>query len=66
VARDQFAQGWLNNSISLDILAYVLDNETTAKTWSTISTMFKSASMVKVPHLRTALNNTKKKEMSDE
>jgi hypothetical protein len=66
VARDQFAQGWLNNSISLDILAYVLDTETTAETWATISTMFKSASMAKVQHLRTALNNTKKKEMSDE
>jgi hypothetical protein len=32
VARDQFVQGWLDNSISPDILAYVLDAETTAET----------------------------------
>jgi hypothetical protein len=66
VARDQFVQGWLNNSISLDILAYVLDAKTTAETWAIISAMFKSASKAKVSHLRTALNNTKKKEMTAE
>jgi hypothetical protein len=32
VACDQFVQGWLNNSISPDILVYVLDAETMAKT----------------------------------
>jgi hypothetical protein len=47
--RDQFIQGWLNNSISPDILAHVLDKETTAETWDT--TMFKSASKAKVSHL---------------
>jgi hypothetical protein len=66
VARDQFVQGWLNNSISPGILAYVLDTETTAETWATTSAMFKSASKAKVSHLRTALNNTKKKEMTVE
>jgi hypothetical protein len=66
VARDQFVQGWFNNSISPDILAYVLDTETTAETWAIISAMFKSASKAKVSHLRTALNNTKKKEMTAE
>jgi hypothetical protein len=44
VARDQFVQGWLNNSIFPDILAYVLDAETMAKTWAIISAMFKSTS----------------------
>jgi hypothetical protein len=44
VARDQFVKGWLNNSISPDILAHVLDTETTDETWATISAMFKSAS----------------------
>jgi hypothetical protein len=66
VARDQFVQGWLNNSISPDILAYVLDEETTAETWAIISAMFKSAFKAKVSHLRTALNNTKKKKMTVE
>jgi hypothetical protein len=51
VACDQFMQGWLNNSISPDILAYVLDAETTAETWAIIFAMFKSASKAKVPHL---------------
>jgi hypothetical protein len=63
VARDQFVQGWLNNS---DILTYVLDMETMTETWAIISAMFKSASNAKVSHLRTALNNTKKKEMTTE
>jgi hypothetical protein len=66
VARDQFMHGWLNNSISPDILAYVLDAETMAETWAIISAMFKSASKAKVLHLRTSLNNTKKKEMTAE
>jgi hypothetical protein len=63
VAHDQFVQGWLNNSISPDILAHVPDMETTTKTWATISAMLKSASKAKVSHLQTTLNNTKKKEM---
>jgi hypothetical protein len=58
-------QGWLNNSISPDILAHVLDKETTADTWATISAMFAPASKAKVSHLR-SLNNTKKKEMTAE
>jgi hypothetical protein len=44
----------------------VLDAETTAETWGIISAMFKSASKAKVSHLRTALNITKKKEMTAE
>ena len=60
-ARDQFVQGWLNDSLSPDILAHVLDKTSTADTWATISAMFASASKAKVSHLRTALNNTKKK-----
>ncbi|KAK1613284.1 hypothetical protein QYE76_036957 [Lolium multiflorum] len=66
VARDQFVQGWLNNSLSPDILAHVLDKTSTAETWSTISALFASASKAKVSHLRTTLNNTKKKEMTVE
>jgi hypothetical protein len=64
MVRDQFVQGWLNNSIFPDILAYVLDTKTTAETWATISSMFKSASKANVSHLRTAINNSKKKEMT--
>jgi hypothetical protein len=32
VARDQFVQGWLNKSLSPDILAHVLDKTSTAET----------------------------------
>jgi hypothetical protein len=66
IARDQFVQGWLNESFSPDILAHVLDKTSTVETWATISTMFASASKAKVSHLRTSLNNTKKKEMTTE
>jgi hypothetical protein len=66
IARDQFVQGWLNESLSPDIFAHVLDKTSTAETWATISAMFASASKAKVSHLRTALNNTKKKEMTGE
>jgi hypothetical protein len=44
----------------------VLDKETTTDTWATISAMFKFASKAKISHLRTFLNNTKKKEMTVE
>jgi hypothetical protein len=37
VARDQFVQGWLNDSLSPDILAHVLDKTSTTETWATIS-----------------------------
>ena len=66
IARDQFVQGWLNESLSPDILAHVLDKTSTAETWAIISAMFASASKAKVSHLRTALNNTKKKDMTAE
>jgi hypothetical protein len=55
IARDQFVQGWLNESFSPDILAHVLDKTSTVETWATISTMFASASKAKVSHLRTSL-----------
>jgi hypothetical protein len=45
---------------------HVLDKTSTAEAWATISAMFTSASKAKVSHLRTALNSTKKKEMTAE
>jgi hypothetical protein len=66
IARDQFVQGWINESLSPDILAHILDKTSTAETWATISAMFASASKAKASHVRTALNNSKKKEMTAE
>jgi hypothetical protein len=49
--------------LSPEILAHVIDHDTTVAVWSTITSMFSSASKSKASHLRTALNNTKKKDM---
>jgi hypothetical protein len=59
-------QGWINESLSSDILAHILDKTSTAETWATISAMFASASKAKASHVWTALNNSKKKEMTAE
>jgi hypothetical protein len=48
------------NSLSPEILAHVLDYETTVEVWSSITGMLSSASKSKVSNLRTALTNTKK------
>jgi hypothetical protein len=55
--------GWFVNSLSPEILAHVIDYDTTIVVWTTITSMFSSASKSKVPHARTTLSNTKKKDM---
>jgi hypothetical protein len=50
--------------LSPEILSHVNDYDTTIAVWTTITPMFSSVSKSKVPHLRTALNNTKKKDMT--
>jgi hypothetical protein len=64
IGRDQHVLGWLNSSVSPNILAHVLEKETTAEVWGTVTSLFSSASHSNVAALQTALNNTKKKEMS--
>jgi hypothetical protein len=64
ISRDQRVLGWIVNSLSPEILAHVLDYETTAEVWSTITGIFSSTSKSKVSHMRTALNKTKKKDLS--
>jgi hypothetical protein len=54
----------LVKSLSPEILAHVIDHDTTIDVWSTITSMFSSTSKYKASHLRTALNNTKKKYMT--
>jgi hypothetical protein len=49
--------------LSPEILAHVIDQDTTV-VWSTITSMFSSASKYKASHLRTALNNIKKIDMT--
>jgi hypothetical protein len=64
LAHDQHVLGWLVNSLSPEILAHVIDQDNTIVAWSTITSMFSSASKSKASHLRTALNNSKKKDMT--
>jgi hypothetical protein len=51
--------------LSLEILTHVIDQDTTVVAWSTLTSMFSSSSKSKASHLRAALNNTKKKDMTD-
>jgi hypothetical protein len=60
IAKDQLVLRFLLNSLSLEILSQVLDMDTTATTWTTINSMFKTASCTKAQHLREKLNDTKK------
>ncbi|KAK1611300.1 hypothetical protein QYE76_034973 [Lolium multiflorum] len=55
---------YLLNSLSPDILAHTVGLESSAQVWLKINTMFSTASRSKVNHLRDALNNTKKLELS--
>jgi hypothetical protein len=64
VSRDQTVLGFLVNSLSPEILAHVVDLETSAKIWTTITSMFTTTSRSKVQHLRGALQNAKKTEMT--
>jgi hypothetical protein len=64
MARDQHVLRWLLNSISPEILSHLLDVTSTVEAWSTVNSMFASASRSKVQHLRTKLQETKKLQMS--
>ena len=56
VACDQYVQGWLNNSLSPDILAHVLDKPSTAETWATISAKrIQKSSRISLLHFGTSL-----------
>jgi hypothetical protein len=64
VSQDQTVLGFLVNSLSPEILAHVVDLETSAEIWSTITAMFTTTSRSKVQHLRGTLQNVKKNEMT--
>ena len=64
LARDQQVPRFLLNSLSPEILSHVLGMESTAAVWATINTMFSAASRSRVQHLRSALNDTKKKDLT--
>jgi hypothetical protein len=62
--RDQAVVSYLVNSLSPDVLSHVVGLETTSEIWTAIIDVFASQSRSRVQHLRTTLNNTKKREMT--
>ena len=64
VAKDQTVLSFLVNSLSPEIMAHVLDLQTTAEVWSVITNMFSTTSRTRINHLPGALNNTKKGDLT--
>jgi hypothetical protein len=62
--RDQAMVSYLVNSLSPDVLSHVVGLDTTTEIWAAITDMFASQSRSRVHDLQTALNNTKKREMT--
>ncbi|KAK1613964.1 hypothetical protein QYE76_019481 [Lolium multiflorum] len=66
IARDQQVLRWLLNSLSPDVLTHVIGLDTSAETWAAINTHVSTSSKSRVQHLRAALVETKKNDMSAE
>ncbi|KAK1678258.1 hypothetical protein QYE76_039106 [Lolium multiflorum] len=66
IARDQQVLRWLLNALSPDVLAHVLGMGSSAEAWTAINSHVSGASKTRIQHLRTALVETKKKDMSAE
>uniref|UniRef100_A0ACD5TCP1 Uncharacterized protein n=1 Tax=Avena sativa TaxID=4498 RepID=A0ACD5TCP1_AVESA len=64
LSRDQTVLGFLVNSLSPEIISHVVGLETSAAVWSVIIATCSSHSRTKINHLRGALNNTKKNELT--
>uniref|UniRef100_A0ACD5TU89 Uncharacterized protein n=1 Tax=Avena sativa TaxID=4498 RepID=A0ACD5TU89_AVESA len=64
LSRDQTVLGFLVNSLSPEIIPHVVGLATSAEVWSVLTKMFSSHSRTKINHLRGALNNTKKNELT--
>jgi hypothetical protein len=64
IARDQQVLRWLVNALSPDVLAHVVELESSAETWTAINTHISASSKSRVQHLRTALVETKKGDMT--
>ncbi|XP_071676858.1 uncharacterized protein [Lolium perenne] len=64
IARDQQVLRWLLNSLSPDVLAHVVGLESSAEVWEAINAHVSVSSKSRIQHLRTALVETKKNDMS--
>ncbi|XP_071685400.1 uncharacterized protein [Lolium perenne] len=66
IARDQQVLRYLLSFLSSDMLSHVLGLETSAEVWKTINSLTTTQSKARAQHLRSALNDTKKGNMSAE
>ncbi|KAK1633192.1 hypothetical protein QYE76_007507 [Lolium multiflorum] len=66
IARDQQVLRWLLNSLSPDVLTHVIGLDTSAETWAAVNTHVSTSSKSRIQHLRAALVETKKNDMSAE
>jgi hypothetical protein len=66
ITRDQQVLRYLLSCLSPDMLSHVLGLETSAEVWKTINSLTTSQSKARAQHLRSALNDTKKGNMSAE
>jgi hypothetical protein len=64
IARDQQVLRWLVNALSPDVLAHVIGLESSAEVWAAINSHVSVSSKSRVQHLRAALIETKKGDMS--
>lgn len=64
VAQGQTGLSYLLNSLSKEVLQYVLSKTTAVGVWTTIETMFSSQSWARVTNLRVMLANAKKGDQS--
>jgi hypothetical protein len=66
ISRDQQVLRWILNALSPDVLAHVVGLETSAKAWAAITVHVSSTSKTRVQQLRSALNDTRKNDLSAE
>jgi hypothetical protein len=64
ISRDQHVLRWLLNVVSPDVLAHVLDLDTSASVWSALNGHVSAQSKTRIQQLRSALNNTLKNDLS--
>ncbi|KAK1595157.1 hypothetical protein QYE76_048231 [Lolium multiflorum] len=66
ISRDQQVLRWILNALSPDVLAHVVGLETSAEAWAAITAHVSSTSKTRVQQLRSALNDTRKNDLSAE
>ncbi|XP_071683600.1 uncharacterized protein [Lolium perenne] len=66
ISRDQQVLRWLLNALSPDVLAHVVGLDSSAAVWAALNAHVSGQSKTRVQQFRSALNNTRKGDMSAE